>query len=302
MALVTAAILFLIPDIAAAWGPVAHLSFAIQILSGAIGLSPSILSLITARRGDFIHGNLAADGIVGKNRARDHDHCHNWDVARRLLELAVQEGEARHAMMLGYMAHLGADVVAHNHIVPRMLIKYFARKGVGHLYWEARADERFLSLDPNLRIEWKKLSASRFPDHDRFLARQLVPTVFSNKVSASLWKGGLLMQRNWPWRVMLRRIDSKSPLSLEQDELELWARLSVEAGRKAMVNPFSQRLNSLDPTGKAALEFARAKRKHLRRKLQSSRINDHEVEELNNDHAQAFTDVKTVDIAMFEED
>ena len=302
VAALTALATFLLADEALAWGPVAHLGFAVQLLSGAVVLSPSILALIRAYRDDFLHGNLAADGIVGKNRAKDHDHCHNWGVARKLLERSREEGDDRYAMMLGYVAHLGADVVAHNHIVPRLLITHYRNKGVGHLYWEARADERMLALNPELKATWRDLSSRRFPEHDRFLARQLVPTLFSNKVSAGLWKSGLLMQRNWPWRGVLKRIDAKSALSLEQEELALWERLSVEAARKALSNPFSRRLDNLDPTGREALSIAGARRKQLRRKLKSTRKNGCDLTGLKTEHEQALIDAGIVDISMFEED
>ena len=106
-----AAAFFLVPLSALAWGPVAHLDFAGQLLAGVIPLAPVLMDLITKHAADFIYGNLAADVILGKNRARDHEQCHSWEVARKLLVHARLQGPAAEAFMLGYMAHLGADVV-----------------------------------------------------------------------------------------------------------------------------------------------------------------------------------------------
>jgi len=297
----TAACILLLPDPALAWGPVAHIDFASQLLGGASALSPAVLALIRARRLDFLYGALAADGIVGKNRARERDHCHGWDVAGRLLVLAREAGDARHAMMLGYLSHLGADVVAHNHIVPQMLVTHYRSKGVGHLYWEARADHRLLALSPGLVGVWKELAAGDFREHDLFLARQLVPTLFSNAVSARIWKEAMRIQRHGSWRGVVGRIDHRSRLLFEQGDLVRWRALSVEAGRKAIERPDGARLRELDPVGREALALAAAKRKLLRSLARLSRKNGdsltHRLE-----HEKALRHTLEVDIAMFEED
>ncbi len=300
--LISVACLLVLPEVAHAWGPVAHLDFAVQILSGAVALSPAIYAIAKAHTNDFLYGNLAADGIVGKNRAKAHDHCHNWDVARKLMTRARQESEPRQAMVLGYFCHLGADVVAHNHIVPQMLITHYRRKGVGHLYWEARADRRFHDINPELARIWKEISADRFATHDRFLARELIPAVFPNRLSSQLWKTGLYMQRNWPWRKVLSRIDDRSPLAFEQDDLLRWRKLSVEAGRKAMENPWSKQLSKLDPTGNDNLALATSRRKSLRRKLRTAGKDPHRASVLDTEYKQALHETRVVDIAMFEED
>lgn len=293
-----AAILLLIPDHALAWGPVAHLDIGNQLLSGAVALTPSLLRLITSRRLDFLYGGLAADAIVGKNRSRWHEHCHNWEVARSLLAAAEQEGESRRAFMLGYLGHLGADVVAHNHIVPQMLILHYRAKGIGHLYWEARVDHRLLEEHRELEEIWRELGRARFPEHDRFLSAHLAPALVSNRVSSRLFRRSIDVQSRRPWKIALRRIDRGSRLMLPSEMLLRWRRLALEGARRAVINPRSSRLDSLDPTGRRALAFALGKRRALRRMMRRGTGRD-EVDEA---YREALDGTQVVDINHFEED
>ena len=300
--LCAAAALFLFPSHVLAWGPVAHLDFAGQLLAGVIPLAPVLMDLITKHADDFLYGNLAADVILGKNRAQDHDQCHSWDVARKLLVRARLQGPGQEAFMLGYMAHLGADVVAHNHIVPQMMVIHYSKNRAGHLYWEARADQRLLDLDPGLVEIWKEIMNRRFWDHDAFLAEELVPTLFSNKLSARIYKQGLRMQRKAVWRRAFRRIDVRSKLLFDQDDLLRWRKLAVVAAHKAIDNPTSAQLDHLDPTGKAALKRAVYWRKALRRKLRNTRRNPSGKLLLLGAYDRALLETRMVNINMFDDE
>jgi hypothetical protein len=52
--------------------------------------------------------------------------------------------DAERAFALGYLSHLAADTIAHNHYVPYHLARYARSKGPRALYWEMRAD-RFVA-------------------------------------------------------------------------------------------------------------------------------------------------------------
>ncbi len=290
--------ILLIPKDAVAWGPVVHLHTAVQLLSGAAAAAPAVLELLREHHIDFLYGTLAADFIVGKKHAKYIDHCHNWDVARTLLRAAREEGARREAFMLGYINHLGADVVAHNHTVPQMMVVHFEAKGVGHIYWEARADWRVLSLHPELEEVWADLQTRSFLDHDKFLHDRLVPTLFSHKISASIYRGNLVLQRHRIWRNWLRRIDETSKLRFDQRQLMLWIHLAAQSGARAVDNPWSKRLEHLDPIGIDALSWAFDVRKKLRFELRRHGRTPGLSEILNN----ALAHSKTVDIHHFEED
>lgn len=281
-----------------AWGPVVHLDCAMQVVTGAIAVAPTVYQLISRHSYDFIYGALLADFIVGKKHAAERDHCHNWSVARDLLRDARREGAHREAFMLGYINHLGADVVAHNHVVPEMLITHFNAKGVGHLYWEARADQRTLSVKESLADVWNTLSKLRFPGHNRFLQIQVRPTIFPNRMSGGLYRTNLDLQRKGVWRRAFQRIDEKSKLYYSSSDLLLWRRLASQSGARAMDNPWSRRLDHLDPIGRKALATAEAARKSLRRELRRHG----ETHRLAAMLRRARIEAKTIDIHHFEED
>jgi len=287
---------FLVPALACAWGPAAHLDFASLILEGAVAVAPAILRMLTRHADDFMYGALFADAVVAKNLARPDEHCHSWAVARALLSDAHGQGDAREAFALGYVAHLGADVVAHNHMVPQLLITHFGAKRAGHVYWEARADQRFLEQRPEIARLWDDLARRKFKAHDRFLAARLTPTLFPNRVSAGIFRRTLGVMQRETWRRAVGRIDALSSLALDQDTLLKWRALALEASRKAVNNPFSARLDNLDPTGEKALRLAALARRTLRKRQRRG------GEGLDEMLRRALTRVRFVDINLFEPD
>jgi hypothetical protein len=262
--LVALAGILLFPATALAWGPGAHIDVSLQILSGAAMLSPALRLLLRRFPRDFLYGSLAADHVVGKNFSAARDHCHGWNVTRKLLEEATVE-RARHAFMLGYAGHVAADIVAHNHFVPRFIISSYPIKGAGHLYWEARFDHALMARHGKILDTWKELEAVRFDIHDSFLSERLVAPVFSHGVSRFLFQKSMVMQGRQPWRHTMRRIDSRSLHRLTNAEVELWRKSTLEMVTLVLRNPDSSLLLNLDPTGKRALAEAALHRKNLRR-------------------------------------
>lgn len=263
--------LLLFPLDALAWGPVAHLDFALQILAGAAVIAPIARRLIETRTADFLYGSLAADSIVGKNLAKHHDHCHNWDVARELFQSARRQGKPREVFALGYIGHLGADVVAHNHIVPRMLIQHFRAKGVGHIYWEMRSDEKLFAANPQLAPALKNLTMrKRFREHDRFLAKHLRAPLLSHTLSKEIFRRSANLQGRSPWRRAFGRIEKRSKLLFTNEEMQHWRDLAVRAACLAINDPMGRTLDDLDPRGRALLAKALGRRKALRKELRKN--------------------------------
>jgi hypothetical protein len=254
------------PADALAWGPVAHIDFSVQILAGVAALTPALQRLIRRRRDEFIYGSLAADAVIGKNLAGRQTHCHSWQVALSLLADARRAGEPFEAFLLGYLSHLGADVVAHNHFVPDRMVAHYRALGLGHLYWEARFDNRLLSISPEVGRTWKRLSEARFPAFDRFLAERLKPTLFSHGVSNHIYHRSLGLQRNRPWQGTLLRIDARSKYPIDAAEVERWRIVSVAWAAMALNDPGCEALTREDPTGQTALAQSGEMRRLLRRR------------------------------------
>jgi hypothetical protein len=296
--IIIGALILLVPQIALAWGPVVHLDGALTLLDGAIAISPALYLLIKKHAKDFLYGTLAADFVIGKKHAAYHDHCHNWDVARDLLREARRHGAHREAFIYGYLHHLGADVVAHNHIVPEMMVYHFDAMGVGHIYWEARADQRILAVKPEIREVWAALSRYRFPGHDNFLESRVVPTLLSNKISSRFYRSNLTLQQKGMWRNIFKKIDENSKLYFNIDTLLLWTNLAAQSGARAADNPWSRRLDRLDPVGREALTWAEKQRQKLRKMLREKGSGP----ELDKLFSDTVSHSKTIDINHFEED
>jgi hypothetical protein len=104
-----------------------------------LGLIPlHIAELLSAYPADFLYGSIAADTSIAKKYAEVGRHCHSWHIGMEIHDDA-RTPQLR-AFALGYLAHLAADVVAHNFFVPRQLAVTSSTTAVGHSYWESRID------------------------------------------------------------------------------------------------------------------------------------------------------------------
>jgi len=120
-----------------AWTPGTHILLGEALLGSAEVLLPAgIAALLRAFPMDFLYGSIAADTSFAKRYAKVGRHCHFWSVADDIADRA--RDEPLQAFAYGYLAHLAADVVAHNHFVPHQLAITAATSGAGHGYWESR--------------------------------------------------------------------------------------------------------------------------------------------------------------------
>ncbi|RLB84520.1 MAG: hypothetical protein DRH15_04660 [Deltaproteobacteria bacterium] len=137
------AILFLVIDMlisrhAFAWGPGVHTVIALRSLDAASGFLSGIGSVILSNPLEYLYGSLAADFFLMKRHLKSTRHAHHWKGGFALLEQATADKEKAYAY--GFLAHLAADVVAHNVFIPT-LANIFPNKRRGtHLAWEIRAD------------------------------------------------------------------------------------------------------------------------------------------------------------------
>src|SRR5687767_9235253 len=124
---------------ALAWGPGNHLEFEARVWRRRKELLPPRVSdLLASERAAWQYGNIAADIINFKAFGGHYNHCHRWTIVAEMRALA--ETPAQHAFALGYLAHLAADTIAHNHFVPYHLARFARGRELGHLYWEMNAD------------------------------------------------------------------------------------------------------------------------------------------------------------------
>ncbi len=258
-AIVLLIVLLAMPDVAHAWGPATHLELALTALNNASAVSAPVRSLMEHFPYDFLYGNISADIIVGKNLVEELKHCHNWKAGFALLKNA-KTGSQR-AFAYGYLAHLAADTVAHNHFIPERMLRSFSAKTLRHVYWEMRfdalADKRVWRLP-------KRIAAQAASDNDALLNATIEYAPFSFRTHKTIFSSIMSINRFKHWHRMLDLLSAASRWSLHKQERELYFNNSLDAVMELLESPLKARCLKKDPIGRQNLAHASTARKRLR--------------------------------------
>jgi hypothetical protein len=235
------------PGTAHAWTPGTHVVLGEQILGSLHLLAPAVADLLRAFPYDFLYGSIAADTTMAKKFAPADRHCHAWHVGREVYQLAPSD--ALRAFGLGYLAHLAADTVAHNHFVPRQLVLSSSTRTMGHTYWESRVETALGAAVPHAARELIRL------DHrpaDAHLERILSPTIFSVRTNRRLFRGMVHLTDSKPWQVGMQVAADQSRWVLPDDTIQAHLDRAVAYIRETLNDPLHA-LAPLDPNGEAAI-------------------------------------------------
>ena len=264
-------VLFLLLLIAAlgvaAWGPGNHLEFAERVYRRRRELLPvRVAKLLGEERAPYLYGNIAADIINFKGYGGHYNHCHRWTVVAEMRERASSPAEE--AFCLGYLSHLAADTIAHNHFVPYHLARYARTRGLGHLYWEMYAD-RFV---PEAR--WKlvsSLKSDRELDRLDELVNAAVPKkMLSMRANKLLFNHVLLVSERDSWRRRIGSLHTMSSAPLDKGFLERFRRAAVERIRLSLRRGGVEKLAHIDTNGKAAQAKAMSMRSGILQRFTST--------------------------------
>ena len=252
---------------ACAWGPGNHLVFAHRVYRNRRkSLPKATATLLREERSAYFYGNIAADIINFKAWGGHYNHCHRWTIIEEMQSHASSPAEE--AFVLGYLSHLAADTIAHNHFVPYHLTRYARAKGLGHLYWEMRAD----SFVPESRWQLvKTLKSDRVLDRLDELVNQTVPKkALSMRTNKLLFNHVLLISERDRWRRGVDRLHGMSAAPLDKAFLEVFRRAAVARVRLALSKDGLASLQHIDTNGKLAQKTAWNTRKRLLRTLSSA--------------------------------
>lgn len=230
-----------------AWTPGTHVVLGERIL-GSLELLPQVVSdLLRDFPYDFLYGSIAADTTMAKKFAPADRHCHAWHVGREVYELAPSD--ALRAFGLGYLAHLAADVVAHNYYVPRQLVVTSSTRAMGHTWWEARAELLLGNAVPAAARDLIRL------DHrpaDAHLERILSPTIFSVRTNRRLFRGMVRLTDSRPWQVGLQIAQDQSRWELPAELITSHLDRATHYIRSALARDESP-VYQADPNGENAI-------------------------------------------------
>jgi len=247
IAIATLAILLLLPDAQAhAWGPGVHMAVGNWFLANLDCVALDVARMLHQHPGAFLYGGLAADIFIGKGSVVRPGHSHNWATGLSLLARA--DSARTRAYAYGYLAHLAADTVAHNHYVPGMLCALPAGGRLGHVYIEMQADAQ---------VAWDTRQARELfarPQHDTDAA--LLATVRHRRwpflLKKQVIKGHLSLCGRRRWDSSLGVAGRMLPLDGRGYFQDMFT-LTLDAVGDFLARPGDSPVMELDPIGSAPL-------------------------------------------------
>jgi len=258
------------------WGPGHHLEFAVRVLRRRKERLPAATAkLLHEHRDAYLYGSLAADLITFKNFGGAYSHCHRWGILEDMREHAhTDRGEA---FILGYLSHLAADTIAHNHFVPYHLARYARTKGLGHLYWEMNAD-RFIP-EERWELVTELKGDKRLAALDEIVNRCVPKKALSMGTNKLLFNHVLLVSERERWRKGMASIHPMHNVKLERGFLRLFQEAAVERIFLGLHARGLQELMRVDANGKDAQEQAMQTRASLIERWTSGPERSEESEE-----------------------
>jgi len=245
------------PQPAYAWGPVTHIALGVQMLATVITPGHPLQAALANLPEVFLYGSLAPDIVQGRRlQSRLRRHSHNWATGLGLLESA--RGEQEEAFALGYLAHLAADVVAHNFFLPARYVGHFETGFASHIYNEARFDGLYGNDYRGLLL---KLLALDFRTLDAMLDRAVDSPLVSFSAHRMIFEGGLRRIRQWD-RV-IRALGGVA--DIDRKEAELFSDASCGAIAVMLDHRGMAPCCRFDPMGEHALKNALSSRRSLQR-------------------------------------
>lgn len=251
--------IFFLPDSAFAWGPATHLELGHAVLTNTALITGPVRALIESYPYDFLYGNISADIVVGKNFVAELKHCHNWKVGFKLLRKA--QSDSQKAFAYGYLSHLAADTVAHNHYIPEMMIRSFSARTLRHIYWELRFDAL---VDRKVWQLPRKMIPSVHRDNDRLLDSIIEDTPLSFRTNKTIFSSFMSIHRFEQWHRMLKLLSASSKWKLKKEVKENYFCLSFETVLNLLNHSHKAHCIKKDPTGKHSLNAAKDVRKKLK--------------------------------------
>ena len=250
----------LVSGTAYAWGPGIHIMKGSYILQNLHLLLPSVAQLLRAFPRDFLYGCISADFFIGKGHRRRDDHCHNWSVGLGMLSRA--ELPQTKAFCYGYLAHLAADIIAHNYYIPNQLYLTSSTKRVGHFYWEFRSDSHIGSEYWDLARE---VVEAKNRENDESLENAVRKKLFSLQAKKKVYLKMLGLTDLKRWRGACTFVEYNSRWDISHKYIREMRNLSISLAIEFLHDPKSSICLDYDPVGTRNITKAKRLRRNTRR-------------------------------------
>ena len=242
----------LFPSDALAWTPGTHVYLGDAVLRSLSMLPTGIADLLRAFPYDFLYGSKAADTSIAKKYAAVGRHSHSWTVGFDILDRA--RDDALKAFSYGYLAHLAADVVAHNAFVPYQLAITSSTTGLGHSYWETRFETHLGEWAPRRARELILLDHSRSDGH---LDRILSPTIFSTPTNRRIFRGMVVAADMESWQRVFQLMLVRSRWDLANNQVSDHLTMSFDYVMDLLMRLDASDPMKFDPAGHDRLRMAK---------------------------------------------
>jgi hypothetical protein len=262
----------LLPASAHAWTPGTHVFLGEAVLRSLAQLPESVADLLRAFPYDFLYGSIAADTSMAKKYVPTGRHCHSWAVGLEIHDAAPDE--PMRAFALGYLAHLAADSIAHNHFVPKQLAVTASTSSLGHSYWESRFETH---LGPACARQARDLILLDHSRADGLLDRILSPTIFSTQTNRRIFRGMVHAADSESWQRIFGLMTENSRWDLADAEVARYVERSYDSIVDFLVHFDKSSPYQLDPSGDHALRLAKQVRRDALRSGGPERV-DQEAE------------------------
>lgn len=260
VALVGALAVILWPESAYAWGPITHIVHGSSILANLTSLPGSLQTLLAAYPDNYLYGCIGADIIQAKAYTRDvATHCHSWPIAWRIVASADDDSER--AFAWGYMTHLAADIVSHNHFVPSNLLRSFDKRTLGHAYWEARADAL---QDDQYWHRARRVLRQDFADCDRLVEEVVDYTLFSFKTNKKIFDSLMSLSKLEQWKSLVARVNNRSRFEMQRTTVDEYNQICIASASDLLTHGTDSYTQYQDATGREVLARTSRLRKRLR--------------------------------------
>lgn len=244
-----AAIFIFLPENAHAWGPGVHLAIGQAALDNLYMFPASVANLLLRYTDAFLYGCLSADIFIGKGTRVRPGHSHNWETGIKLLETAPDD--RAQAYTYGYLTHLAADIVAHNHYVPNVLSTMPIGGTISHVCVEMLADAR-VDWDPSQALTLFRRKRNKVSD--KFLLRAMEKGHLPFLLRKQLVKGSFTFFQQAP--IVSRQLSRLTPTFGGIAYLDSMLDLATRCALHFLINPHNSPLLTMDPIGSRNLARA----------------------------------------------
>ena len=243
-----------------AWGAGIHIMEGAYFLDHLKLILPWVAEVLKTFPYDYLYGCISADIFIGKGSRRRDDHCHNWSVAMKMLEIA--DSPSKLSFSYGYLCHLCADIIAHNFYIPNQLYLTNSTKQFGHIYWEHRSDVY------TEKKYWKlanKIISRQNSHNDEFMQKFFKSKIISFQTKKKLYFQSIKLCDLEHWQDMVSLISRNSRWDFPKNYILSLHKLSLNLSLDFLNHLGNSISLNYDPVGSDNIRIAKKKRRAIKK-------------------------------------